>query len=286
MKILIITGGDKRHYFLCQKVYELFPNENIEFFLNTKQNRDNRIRQKFFKLKFIQKLKYIRKFILNFIFRYFFKEVMKEYENEQEYFFGKFKKTFENNIKNRNVVVKDFADLGISINSSQGINLLKKFNSDFTLVMGSAILCEDIIKNSKVILNIHTGLSPYYRGGNSNFWPIYNLQPNFCGLTIHLMTSGIDSGPIIYSDYVDARDFELSYPRINNFCIQKAVQVLPDIINNIDSFKPVKQWIEGKNYRNIDFDGYASFKYFLVRKNFKKHKNSIKFNINIPEIIN
>ena len=283
MKILIITGGDKRHYYLCQRVNELFPNTEIEFFFNTKLNRGQRIRSKFFNLKFKKKLKYLRKIILNFIFRYFLIKVIREYGNEQDRFFGKYKKIFEKNINNSNLNIKDFEKLGISINSPEGINLVKKSNSDITIVMGSTIICDEVIKNSKKILNIHTGLSPYYRGGNTNFWPIYNLRPNFCGFTIHLMTSGIDSGPIIYSDYIDGREFDLSYPKINNYCIKKAVEVLPEIIKNVKNLNPTEQWMKGKIFKNIDFDGYACFKYYLIRKRFNKNKNSINFDISIPK---
>ena len=132
------------------------------------------------------KLKYLRKFIFNLIFRYFLMEVIKEYASEQEKFFKKYKTNFKRNINNNNLNIKDFEKLGISINYPQGIDLVRKSDFNITIVMGSTIICEEVIKNSKKILNIHTGLSPYYRGGNCNFWPIYNLQPNFCGFTIHL----------------------------------------------------------------------------------------------------
>ena len=36
-------------------------------------------------------------------------------------------------------------------------------------------------------LNIHLGLSPYYRGAGTNFWPLVNGEPEYCGATIHFL---------------------------------------------------------------------------------------------------
>ncbi|MDP6174409.1 MAG: hypothetical protein QGF09_09605, partial [Rhodospirillales bacterium] len=47
-------------------------------------------------------------------------------------------------------------------------------------------------------LNIHMGVSPYYRGNSCNFWPLYDGRPDMVGATIHLLSAGLDSGAILY----------------------------------------------------------------------------------------
>lgn len=47
------------------------------------------------------------------------------------------------------------------------------------------------------VFNLHLGLSPYYRGTGTNFYPLLNEEPEYVGATIHLIDPGIDSGPII-----------------------------------------------------------------------------------------
>jgi len=46
------------------------------------------------------------------------------------------------------------------------------------------------------MVNMHLGLSPYYRGTATNFYPLLNEEPEFVGATIHLIDAGIDSGAI------------------------------------------------------------------------------------------
>jgi len=46
--------------------------------------------------------------------------------------------------------------------------------------------------------NIHMGVSPYYRGSSTNFWALHDGRPQYVGATIHLLTAGLDSGPVLF----------------------------------------------------------------------------------------
>jgi methionyl-tRNA formyltransferase len=46
-------------------------------------------------------------------------------------------------------------------------------------------------------VNLHLGLSPRYRGSHCVFWPLYNEEPEWIGVTVHYVDAGIDSGPIL-----------------------------------------------------------------------------------------
>jgi folate-dependent phosphoribosylglycinamide formyltransferase PurN len=46
-------------------------------------------------------------------------------------------------------------------------------------------------------VNMHLGLSPYYIGHATNFWPLVNGEPECVGATIHLATLSVDAGPIL-----------------------------------------------------------------------------------------
>ncbi len=74
------------------------------------------------------------------------------------------------------------------------------FNSNIYIVFGSSYLkghlVDFLIKNRAI--NIHLGISPYYRGTDCNFWALYDNNPHLVGATIHLLSKGLDNGPILY----------------------------------------------------------------------------------------
>lgn len=46
--------------------------------------------------------------------------------------------------------------------------------------------------------NIHGGLSPWYRGVTTHFWPSYLLEPQMTGMTVHDLTEVMDGGDVIH----------------------------------------------------------------------------------------
>lgn len=77
--------------------------------------------------------------------------------------------------------------------------LAPALDADVYVVFGSSFikgwLADYLVENRA--LNIHMGLSPYYRGSSCNFWAVNDGNPAMVGATIHLLTRGLDSGPII-----------------------------------------------------------------------------------------
>lgn len=72
--------------------------------------------------------------------------------------------------------------------------------ADVFVVFGASFirapLCDFLV--SKRAINIHMGVSPQYRGSSCNFWALYDRHPAFVGATIHLLTRGLDSGPMLF----------------------------------------------------------------------------------------
>ena len=93
--------------------------------------------------------------------------------------------------------------------------LESSLHSDLYVVFGASYikgwLAEYLI--SKKAINIHIGTSPYYRGSSCNFWALYDSNPHLVGSTIHLLSSGIDNGPILYHalpKLIDESPFEFT----------------------------------------------------------------------------
>jgi len=72
--------------------------------------------------------------------------------------------------------------------------------SDIYVVFGASwikgALCDHLLAHRAY--NIHMGVSPYYRGSSTNFWALYDERPEYVGATIHLLSAGLDSGPILF----------------------------------------------------------------------------------------
>lgn len=47
-------------------------------------------------------------------------------------------------------------------------------------------------------MNLHLGLSPYYRGAGTNYFPFVNNEPEYAGSTFMYLDKGIDTGEIIH----------------------------------------------------------------------------------------
>jgi hypothetical protein len=87
---------------------------------------------------------------------------------------------------------------GSGCNDPAEIRQMLALGPEVGLVFGTGILRSDVIRAfAGRLLNIHLGLSPYYRGAGTNFWPLVNREPEYVGATIHYIDEGIDSGPIV-----------------------------------------------------------------------------------------
>ena len=67
----------------------------------------------------------------------------------------------------------------------------------FNYIIRSEVL--DLIQYG--IINLHTSYLPWNRGSNPNVWSIINDDP--VGVSIHLIDSGVDTGPIIAQKLID-----------------------------------------------------------------------------------
>ncbi len=72
--------------------------------------------------------------------------------------------------------------------------------SDVYIVFGSSYikgwLVDFLVQKSAI--NIHMGISPFYRGSSCNFWALYDNKPSYVGATIHMLSKGLDSGDMLF----------------------------------------------------------------------------------------
>lgn len=85
------------------------------------------------------------------------------------------------------------------INSKDTIKFISQIDFDIAITFGVSILNSETIDalNNK-ILGIHLGLSPYYRGSGSNFFPFVNNELEAVGYTLMHLDKGVDTGQIVH----------------------------------------------------------------------------------------
>lgn len=84
-----------------------------------------------------------------------------------------------------------------SHNSEACRDLIRKANPMVIVVYGTAIIHAPTFNlATKLTLNMHTGLSPYYRGDSTLFWPVYYDEPERLGVTVHELVESVDGGDI------------------------------------------------------------------------------------------
>lgn len=162
--------------------------------------------------------------------------VKKYFENREKSeinFFGENEKIIQsNNIELIKVPAGE-------INNQQIIKKLKIWNPDYLVVFGSSILKDGIINLfPKRIINMHLGLSPYYRGSGTNFWPLYDEKLEYIGVTIHYLDKGIDSGEIIEQGRPNIEIGDTPHS-IGNKTIKIGIELMIKILKLIENKKQI-----------------------------------------------
>jgi len=264
MKIIILTHNTDRHYYFCNQIIE---KTGGVVGVITGAKLVNRGRYE----KFIRKIKNIRYYLknrfINTLFLSYGKKLLKEKKIAEKKFFEGAKEHFYN--KHKELLLESLTPKYRSINSDYYISIIKKKKPDIIVVMGTSLIGKEIISSAKFVINMHTGLSPYYRGGNTNLWPFIEKDFGYFGVTIHLMSLGIDSGNIIFTNRpIISKDD--NYGTINSKSIILGIDLMIKSIKLIENNKmnSIAQWTDGKLFFDRDWNSYLAYKYFKNRDKF------------------
>lgn len=120
-----------------------------------------------------------------------------------------------------------------SINNEETIKILLQNKPDIIIVNGTRILSKKILNAvDAVFINTHVGITPSYRGVHGAYWALVNRDYKNCGVTVHLVDEGIDTGGILYQDLIEITksDNINTYPYLQ---IVKAIPLLKQAIKDV-----------------------------------------------------
>lgn len=260
MKIFLFCNPQSNQVALAHKIYKKI---NIdEIILCEKKIKKNIIQ-------------IIKSFLSNlftfFLFRISWFNMLKYYQ-----------KKFKNFPIKPNLIVDD-------INSKKCREFIINLKPDLVLVSGTNLLKKDLIDliniNGK-IMNLHTGISPYVKGGpNCTNWCLYSKKFNLIGSTVHWIDPGIDSGDIITTRQADL-DGEEDLTRLHIKVMESAHKLYISAIlsylknKNLKSIKQ-SQLSNHKLYKTKDWTFYCmikalfNFYFFYNKKKIKQKKENL-----------
>ncbi|MDF9392311.1 formyl transferase [Methylococcus capsulatus] len=120
-----------------------------------------------------------------------------------------------------------------TVNSHRTIALLRELAPQAVVVNGTRIISREVLDAIEVpFLNTHMGITPRYRGVHGGYWAIANDDRENCGVTVHLVDAGIDTGGVLYQGIieVDEKDDFNTYPLHQ---IAKAIPLMQSALEDV-----------------------------------------------------
>lgn len=138
--------------------------------------------------------------------------------------------------------------------------LIQEYSPEGIAVFGCGLVCDEILEIApKRVINVHQGLSPYYRGSGTNFWPFVHSALQFVGVTVHYVDSGIDTGGIIAHGR-PAIELADSLHSIGCKVVDVSARMVSevfDLFENGYNLPPIQQWEKGRLYQRKHFNAAA-----------------------------
>lgn len=172
MKVLLLTGSHPRHLYLVNQLAELGI-----VAAHVMEVRGAFVPQPSPNLESIDRDNFVRHFA-------------DRDEAEHKHFVGNDK------------VKYDFPTLTVALsdlNSQQTIDWVASQAFDLAISYGVHMLSKELLDvMPEHSWNIHGGLSPWYKGNTTLFWPFFMLRPNWAGMTVHRLSARLDAGDVVH----------------------------------------------------------------------------------------
>ena len=90
-----------------------------------------------------------------------------------------------------------------SVNAPECIDALRRLTPVVVLVVGTRLIEPAVLGCIDApFINYHAGITPKYRGVHGGYWALAEGDAAHCGVTVHLVDTGIDTGAVLYQDNI------------------------------------------------------------------------------------
>lgn len=174
-----------------------------------------------------------------------------------------------------------------NINSENAYAFTEKYQPDLIIVSGTRLIKKKMLslKPSIGILNLHTGLSPYIKGGpNCTNWCLATKQFHLIGNTIMWIDDGIDSGNILTTEFTQLNGNESLldlHVKVLDHAHDLYVRSLTSVSKGTSNNVPQSSIGEGTTFYNKEWNlkqkirlvrNFRHFKDTIISKQVEKHR--------------
>lgn len=126
-----------------------------------------------------------------------------------------------------------------SVNEPTTRDTLVKLSPRIVVLGGTRIVKPDTLACVPApFINMHAGVTPSYRGVHGGYWALACGEPEACGVTVHLVDSGIDTGKVLGQTLIEpsAEDNFSIYPWLQ---LAAGLPLLLDSVAKVLDEKPL-----------------------------------------------
>lgn len=137
-----------------------------------------------------------------------------------------------------------------SVNEEDGLKAILVLQPDIVVVNGTRIISKKVLQaTNAVFVNMHVGITPYYRGSHGGYWALRNNDIENFGTTVHLIDAGVDTGAVIKQAFIkpDKADNFTTYPILQAAIGIEALKEVLTIMLSGD-YETIKNTEKGKMY--------------------------------------
>lgn len=118
-----------------------------------------------------------------------------------------------------------------SVNSDHVIDLIANESPNVIVINGTSIVSKKVLSTITCpVINMHAGITPMYRGVYGGYWALVNNDVANCGVTVHLVDAGIDTGNVLYQTRIEvsSKDNFVVYP------VRQLIAGLPYLVKAVE----------------------------------------------------
>jgi methionyl-tRNA formyltransferase len=120
-----------------------------------------------------------------------------------------------------------------SVNDPEIVQVLRDLDPAAVVVNGTRLIVPEILRSLRVpLVNLHAGVTPFYRGVHGAYWALVQGDTQNCGVTLHLIDEGVDTGPVLRQARIDVtmRDNFATYPWLQ---VAAALPLLDAVLDDL-----------------------------------------------------